>query len=67
MATITCTACGSTVSAYVDDTSPWDAKVVIECDETSCGATWDGSGNVVRSPEQFRAQVAALAARHSTG
>lgn len=62
MKTIRCAYCGSEITAYMDDSGlPWDAKVVIECDDTSCGAIWDASGNVTRTPEQYRAEVEKLA------
>jgi uncharacterized Zn finger protein len=54
---MTCPHCGSSVTVEVTNA---DVKT-IECDSTSCGATWDVFGQPVRTPEQFQAEVAALA------
>ncbi|WP_114906652.1 hypothetical protein [Ornithinimicrobium murale] len=66
---ITCTYCGSEVSAFWDDSGlAWDAKVTIECESTSCGAIWDASGDVTRTPQEYQDEVDKLAesyrARH---
>lgn len=62
---IVCTHCGSDIDAIWDGSGlPCDAKVTIECESTSCGAIWDASGDVVRTPEQYQAEVDKLAASY---
>lgn len=63
---IVCTYCGSGVDATWEGCLPWDGKVAIECDNTSCGATWGATGSITRSPEQYRAEVDKLAESYRT-
>ena len=53
---VRCPHCGDGLWVEVDH----DGTVMIECDSTSCGATWDRCGKTVRTPEMFRAEIAEL-------
>ena len=60
---ITCPYCGAKIGVDISNDLHSHPVAEMECSNISCGAIWNSSGDPVRTPEQYQAEVAALAAR----
>lgn len=58
---LVCSVCAGDLLVVVEQEFGFGVRVDIECSQPSCGAIWDGAGQPVRTPAQFRAEVDALA------